>query len=636
MSFKDDLTKLNTVYYNSTTTGELWDAVKELDKLIFGGLLNAENRENAEALYFRTVVKLRFLEYIRAFDVKIYAELCDYIETESKKAEQRGYAKTVKVFNFARALADRIKNIISQANDIKRGLSDGTSPEVVQSAVNALDALVSLAESTDFSSPFGTGVAFPDIALRVFDYIATIKNRALSIKAQELEKRARDFFKEISKLYTLAEYYPLPEYSEGATSNAVVVCTPFVDEALLYCSHACRKDKTLYTLDALRLEGFTETEICELVEIATNLDYDIAVLSLSTLSTNKKSRLFECAMRAGNCGIRVFLHDAEGDETYQACMKIALDKGLSTSGIGRAYVSMPSFSEVCTEFEHKGIISGPVDYDKLREMPFIGFSGLNKVVTSYISGSDWVKTGKKISKSNETTARNYLSRLKSSYLFIDSGWGDFSSSDRKITEIDGEFDYDGVKSIDLENVRRIVESGNTVFAKCGMIVRYCTLGGGDKTEWAKIDRAEMVERVALATRLVFKLLKVDIVPEVEILDVLENKTAGGLCCFGGKKILYKYSCCLNIDWLLDAIVHESFHAMQSKLCGGGWSEWYLYNLHVTRGRVERWKYTNTSEFYDHNTNSVVYKVHIYENDANAFETDCDDGRNFAWNTIDLI
>lgn len=635
MSFKDELTKLNTLYYNSLSTGELWEAVKELDKLLFGGLLNEENRENAEALYLRTVVKLRLLEYVRSFDVQVYAELCDYIGTESGKAEKRGYNKTLKVFNSAKVLIDNIKNIISQANDIKRGLSDGTSAEVVQSAVTALDTLVALAESTNFTSPFGDGVASPDIALRVFDYLANIKNRALEIKKQELGKRARENFKEISKLYTLAEYYPLPEYSEGATSNAVIVCTPFADEALLYCAHACRKDKALYTLDALRLENFSESEICELFEIAVNLDYDIIVLSLSVLANNKKNKLFESAMRAGSEGIRVFLHDSSGDNSsYETCMKIAIESNLGTSGIGSAYVSMPSFGDVCAEFESKRIIAGPVDYDKLREMPFMGFSGLNKVVTSYISGSDWIKTGRKISKANEAAARNYLAKLKSSYLFIDSGWGNFSSTDKIITETDGEFDYDGVKSIDLENVRRIIESPNTVFAKCGMIVRYCTLGGGDKTDWVKLEREEMSERVALATRLVFRLLKVDIVPEVEVADALENGSAGGLCCFGGKKIIYKYEACLNINWLLDAIVHESFHAMQYKLCDGGWSEWYLINLHVTRGRVERWKFTKT--IYDGNTGSAVYKVHIFENDAYAFEKDCDDGRNFAWNSIDLI
>ena len=159
------------------------------------------------------------------------------------------------------------------------------------------------------------------------------------------------------------------------------------------------------------------------------------------------------------------------------------------------------------------------------------------------------------------------------------------------------------------------------------------MGGGDKTDWAKIEREEMSRRVQLATRLVFRILKVETVPEVEVLDELANSTAGGLCIDGGKRIEYKYSCSINWDWLVDAIVHESYHAMQSKLTNGGWSGWYLHNLHVTRGRVERWR--TTRQIYNGDTHSKVYKVHVYENDANAFEIDCDDGRNFAWNTIEL-
>lgn len=637
MSFKDALTKINTLYYNSVSESELWDGVKELDKLLFGGLLNEENRENAEALYLRLVVKLKLLEYLREFDIRVYSELSDYLSTESVKAENRGYIKTFNVLNSANALLERVKGIISPANDLKAGLFEGLSAEASQSALNAAESLLKKAENTDFSSPFGDGVKFPDIQLRVFDYIAKIKSSLNALIAAGLEKSAGENFREIPKIYSLSEYYPLPEYSEGESSNAEVVCTPFAEEALLYCAHSCRENKKIYILDGLKLENKSESEICELLEIAVKLDYDIAVLSLSALSKNKRNNLFESAMRAGNKGIRVFLHDSCGDNgIYDSCMKIALDKNIGVKSINAAFVSMPAFGDVCAEFEKKGIISGPADYDKLREMPFIGFNGLNKVVTSFISGADWLKTGRKISKKNEAVARSYLARLKSSYLFIDSGWGDFTATDKNNAETDGEFDYDGVREIDLENVRRIIESGHSVFAKCGMIARYCTLGGGDVTDWEKIDRMEMAERVKLATRLVFRLLKVDIVPEVEIADALKNGTAGGICSFGGKQIVFKYDSCKNITWLMGAIVHESYHAMQYKLCNGGWSEWYLINLHITRGRVERWKYTNKSEYYDGNTNSVVYIVHVYENDAYAFEIDCDDGRNYAWNTIDLI
>ena len=74
--------------------------------------------------------------------------------------------------------------------------------------------------------------------------------------------------------------------------------------------------------------------------------------------------------------------------------------------------------------------------------------------------------------------------------------------------------------------------------------------------------------------------------------------------------------------------------MQAKLRKGGWSQWYYDNFGITRGRVERWAFTNN--IYDGNVNSDLYKVHIIEADAKAFEIDCDAARNAAWNTIEFV
>ncbi len=635
MSFKDTLTDINTLYYNSTSEKELWGAVGELDKLLSGGQLNVENRENAEALYLKIAVKLKFYAYLKEFDGAVFCDLADYISTEQVKADERGYKKTAALMRAALNCARCVNRIVCKADEIRKELVDGVSAEFAENARISLNALFQEADGCDFSSPFGENVQFTDIKIRVKEYLESIISNAETVKKTDFKRQIKEYFKPVSVLYTLSEYFPLPDYSEGLSENATILCTPFSDEVMLYCAHNKRKDAELYTLDCAKLDGAAESFIVSLLNAAEQLNYDILIYGVESLSEGNAKKLFESAIRVGKSEVRVFIHDGRGDDwIYQSCLQVVAQSGLKASDVSRSYISMPNFSDVFKEFEDKGIITIN-ERDLLKEMPFIGFFGLNKVITAFISGADWLKTGRKISKYNEPEALNYLSRLKKSYLLIDSGWGDYSSSDKNDEEQErfGEFDYDGVREIDRENVRRIVESEHSVFAKCGMIVRYCTLGGGDKTDWAKIEREEMSRRVQLATRLVFRILKVETVPEVEVLDELANSTAGGLCIDGGKRIEYKYSCSINWDWLVDAIVHESYHAMQSKLTNGGWSGWYLHNLHVTRGRVERWR--TTRQIYNGDTHSKVYKVHVYENDANAFEIDCDDGRNFAWNTIEL-
>ena len=632
MSYNEQLDEINAKYYYSDSPAELWEYSEKLYNLIATDVLTQEDKERAESLYLRLIVKLRFLEYLKGFKGAVFDELIRYIDEESVEAGKKGYKKSLDIMTAAKKLLTGVNGKISQVNEIKAALSEG-GEEVAISAMPSLERIENTVSNISYISPFGEDVEFPDIGGRMLEYIAEVKKRADGILVSEYDRLAKENFKELAASYSLSEYFPAPEYDEGGKSNAIVLSTPFLDEALLYCAHDRRETAKLYLLDGEKLNVLDDGAIKKLVEIAVKLNYDFCVTNINLLGVEKRDVLYSAVMSAGKSGVRAYIHDGAGDDgVYQACLKLAADGGFKSSDISRTYISMPAFNDVFKEFESKKMMTA-ADMDKLREMPFMGFTGLNKVVAAFISGADWLKIGKKTSSYNEAAAYDYLKKLGASYLFIDSGWGNFSDNNKKVIETDGGFDYDGIKEIDRENVRRIIESNSTVFAKCGMIARYCTLGGGDISDWMKIEREEMEERVVLATKLVFRIMKLDIVPEVEILDKIENGTAGGLCYDGGKRIVYKYSCCMNWNWMVDAIVHESFHALQGKLTGGGWSEWYFTNFGITRGRVERWSISR--KIYDGNTNSKVYKVHIYENDAYAFELDCDNGRNYYWNTIDL-
>ena len=167
------------------------------------------------------------------------------------------------------------------------------------------------------------------------------------------------------------------------------------------------------------------------MEIAVKLNYDFCVTNIKPLTESKRHALYSAAMSAGKAGVCAYIHDSVGDDgVYQACLKLAADAGFKSSDISRTYISMPAFNDVFHEFESKQMMTAS-DMDKLREMPFMGFTGENKVVEAFISGTDWFKIGKKASAYNEAAACDYLKRLGASYLFIDSGCGDFSSNNKK-------------------------------------------------------------------------------------------------------------------------------------------------------------------------------------------------------------
>lgn len=635
MAFKDDLERINTLYYNSTSVGELKKGLDGLDSMLSGGWLNAANSENAEALYCRVYVKIKLLKYFSGYADGERAELEEYILSEYANAEKKGYKNTCRVFDGAKSLLKRAEGIISVAADADKTLCAGVSGAQCDNVISRLEALKSDVERAEIPSPFGEGVRFIDVKegliARIESSITAAKNR----KSEERAGKVGHVIRKISDKYSLYEYYPLPDYDEGGGKYTCVICTPFIEEARLYATRAVADGVDVYEADAAVFEGYTDDYITDTFNHVAHLNAGLLVTNAEKLGEGKKKILYMGAMLAGKRGVNVFIHDDDGDgKEYEKCLEYSADdERLSPRDVGISYISIPYFKDVCAEFEAKGLISGGADYEGLKEMPFMGFIGLNRVISDFIAGGDWRKTGKKLSAANTAAARRYLQTLKNSYLFIDSGWGDFSSGIIKKERTHEEFDYDGVRDIDLENVRKIVESEHTVFAKCGMVTRYCTLGGGDKTDWEFVTREEMLERVTLATRLVYRIMRVETPPDVEILDELENPTAGGLCCNNGKLIQYKYDCCKNWSWMVDAIVHESFHALQAKLRLGGWSEWYYEQMGITRGRVERWTFTNN--IYDGNTGSKLYKVHIIEADARAFEIDCDDGRNYAWNTIEF-
>jgi len=650
MSYKDVLEKANAAYIRETETRPLAVQTEAIDNLLSQKDLLPEYRTKAEALRHRLYIKLCAVLYLKSFDNAVLEKILNYVTASRPEAEEKGYKKTVAVMDAASAALKNASAAVGRIEDIKKSLlyrgvvvADYGACGV---AAKEIEIIKETVEKQEFSNPFGENVAFVDVKTEILNGLNAALKEINEMGAKAVKEEIKDSVSDISNDFALFEYFPLPDRDEGGKARATVLCTPFKDEAKLYATFARRetadeRGKTgkvkLYYLDCSVFErndlNFAESVFAFLK--AENAD----CLAYGALALGERAQtaFLKGAMRFGKSGGQIFIVDETGNGLYSAALAVAqTDGALSAVDISRTYISVPAYKDVEEELKDKGMLNEPADFERLKRMPFMGFVGLNKLVQARVQGmKNWYDVGIRLSAQNKEKAERYLSKLPSAYLLIDSGWGDYSQYDTG--EEDGErgFDYDGIKSVHLKNVRTIVESGESVFAKCGMIARYCTTGGGDRLDWQKLDKEEMRERLDMATKLVFKVLGVtEVVPEVMLLDNLENSTAGGLCVDGGKQIQYKYSDMLaDWEWAMGCIVHESFHALQNKLVQGGWTKWYYDNMGITRGRVEQW--VRTRKIYNPNTKSDVYQVHMYEGDARAFEADCDDGRNYAWNGMDF-
>lgn len=650
MSYKEALEKINTAYVRELSASVLNARLKNLNALLGEKDLNQANRENAEALKFRLIGKLYALEYLKHFDAAVYEKLAEYIENARDAAREKAYKKTVAVLSDAQKVFKEAYGFINSINEVKnslyyRGVKVAGASEL-SGALYKLTVISSEIEKREFENPFGENVAFLNIKAELKSYAESVIAEVNGLNAEETKRQLSGVLKDISDEFSLYEYYPLPDRDEGGRARATVVCTPLLDEAKLYATFARRslaaengskKQKVkLYFLNCADLEGQDGGLTESVFAFLKTENADLLAAGAGALSAEKQRRFLRGAMLYGKAGGQTFIVDETGDaKLYSAAVAAAEGGGLSALDISRTYLSMPVYADVEEELKLKGMLCAASDYERLKKMPFAGFLGLNKLVQARVKGDEnYWETGIKLSDKNFAKVKKYLSRLPSCYLLVDSGWGDFSKFDNRGNDGGHEFDYDGIKSVHLANVKKIMQSGESVFAKCGMLARYCTTGGGDCGEWQKLEREEMQARLELATKLVFRVLGVETVPEVKLLDGLENPGAGGLCVDGGKQVLYKYSSvCGDLAWTLGCVVHESFHALQSKLINGGWSQWYYDNMGITRGRVAEWR--RTLKLYDGNTGGKVYKVHMYEGDAKAFEADCEEGRNYAWNGIEF-
>lgn len=639
MPLGKQLDRINTSYLLQTDLKLLHDELVSLDAVIANKALYEDRRESAKALRLRLDAKICLLKYADGFNESDYLETVAHCDANIAVATGK-YANTVIMLQEVKAIAESLYAVTKDVWQHRQLLKGNNSLVFDVAHCNAATESVALAMeklvqcNLEVTAP---NLRLGDLRKQALDFLEFSRESFSDARKNIIAKKIVGATKDITH-YKDNQFFPLPEHDEGGKANVLVLSTPLVEDARLFAVNQLPEGRKLLCLSVYGLTDksieFFKSLLGYLVDTG---DYCIFE-GVETLPLETCDAVLVEAMRVGKMGAKLYLTDTTGKaQLYSQALNLATksDNTASVTDVSLEYISLPIFEQVKQLFEEMELADPTSSGEILKKMPFMGFDGLNKLIRATANKSKpWQDVGKRVSSANRQAVLRYLENVPAVYLIIDSGWGDFSEYEKHTAGADGEFDYDGVDSVNLKNVKLIVESNESIFSKCGMIARYCTIGSDDVSAWEKIERDEKQERIKMAVKLVYRILRVDIDPIVELLDELDNPTAGGLCYDGGKRIAFRYDCAKSVGgWLWGAIVHECFHSLQSKLTHGAWHEWYYMNMGITRGRVSEWR--KTREVYDHNTNSNLYKVHIYEADARAFEVDCDDGRNKAWNTMNF-
>lgn len=619
---------VHEVFVASLDAEELNMAYAKLKRMLETDSPNEHNRENARALLMRLGAKQLAVVYFQSFAPEAGEDLSAYLRGALPDAERLGYTNTAAALQrFAAALAV-VRPVMDEAYARLTPLrgEEGliASLSECRDAIAFLEGALETLDGMDGSNPFGERAHFFDMRARAVEAVTTeindLKERVRSLSHADAEKVFRTYAD--VRAQEVYEYYPA--FSEPIDAGLVVLRTPFFEEAELYVSAEAKARGNAYAV--IRTEEL-DAEAAEALFGYLRENKTEGIL----LGFERREGLFRTAIAAAKAGARLYAVDSSPEGELYSKLVGAAKEGFSVLDVGCRYLSMPYFREVSALLEEKGMISGADEYALLRTCPFMGYVGLNAASRAFSAGRDWKREAKELSDRNFARAKGYLSQTPVSQL-VDAEWG---VKDEAVYLPKGrDFDYDDIRGINSANIKKILACGGNVFARCGLIARYCTLCGQDKSVWQSLSMETKSERLTAATKLILRLLDADLDPVVELVPESEWKRddAGGYCAEGGKLIRYRDKSMQDYDWAVQTVCHECFHAFQHR-AERGFEPWFFAELGVTRGRIEEWKFNFLN--YEGRTNTLTYKVEIVEGDARAFQHDCFNMSEELWHKIDF-
>lgn len=636
-------------YYLSQDVSRLKEDVKTLEHILQYEQPNEKNKKVAEALVFQIKAKIYAIEYFDGGYLQdAYVEFKEFLSDAIPKAENAGYVKTHNILTKLLKILDCVNDVMKDAAvEIYRVKDDDGNAIAPTSVIGEVSnefkqKIERLTQMDDTTALFGEKVKLFDIKTQaindlkeVCDWCDGVINKNDLAEVTNFFKNNVTFLDDESGDKNFIYHQPFPDRST-ITAKTIVLCTPLKSELFLFArAYAKEYNLKFAVFTAQSFSGKSQEFIEKIFEKIREDKLSCLFFGFAEYYEENEKYIIKSIIDYSINGGIAFPVDSKGDRrVYDDFYNVVKESGKSGMAVSYKYLSMPLYAEVISELESKGMING-ADYEYVRKnFAFMGYCGLNKAVSQYVQGKNWKDEAKESSMFNEAESSSYLSRIPSQELFLDVAWKDLLLK-RDVKRERKQFDYDSVKRVNPKNIEKILQKDVSIFAKCGLIIRYCTLGGDDVSVWQTLTEEEKSERLTAATRIISHVLQTENDPEVKVVPLSEWTTegAGGLCCEGGKLILYRADCVEGYDWTVKCVAHEVFHSFQHTTVNNGWQEWHFNELGITRNRVPEWRYN--FDHYNGNTSSAAYKIEIVECDARAFASDCFDMSSGIWNTIDL-
>ena len=648
--------KANKVLSNSNSIEEISTLVKEMSEFSKQSWLDNENFSMIEATVCKLQIKRFLIQYYEShYSNEEYNKLINLLNTIEKLASNKNYTSSLALAKNYKKIIEQVHPIIVDIPAVSKTMCDNdgirllkTTKEYELIKENIKNRITKINEITRLPLFPKDILKDPmDIAINLLNEVNDKADYYIKAIINEEEVRfIKHYTEDIKNIIKMRHtFYPDIDIEENRYAKALVINSPFIDEVRLFIrEYAANNNMKVSIIKANIFENMNVYEIEQAFNTLKKNDINCLIEGLPNFTNNEiKNELYKNILDYTKSGHYAFMYDNKGDNgLYKDFMDFCnqSENKYTLLDISFNYLSMPSFNDLIQLFiEYKMIESNldPLVEEIRKGLPFMGFLGLNDVFVANISKKNWIDVGRSISNKNYTSeVKEYLAKIPNQSLLVDTGWGDFLKGYIKQETTKKEFDYDSIRYANPNNIKKIMEGGFTIFEKCGLLTRYCLLCGDDKSVWATLSRETQQNRVDEATKLVFQALGIyNIVPTVEILDEMPSKDTCGLCCDGGKRILYQHAYIQNYEGLVSTICHESFHAFQHMAEGMSYCRWFWTDLGVTAGRVEEWRLNHKKYFGNSDKDYNKYRYQIIEADANAFEKDCNDSAGRVWNQVDF-
>ncbi|MEG1536520.1 MAG: hypothetical protein RR416_06100, partial [Clostridia bacterium] len=432
--------------------------------------------------------------------------------------------------------------------------------------------------------------------------------------------------------YARYNYLPPPLFSESSCSAKMrFVCTPFeaeFDFALSAMSRSQELKIVRYRLDVelAQRDDFEKNlkNILEDSDDATNVFAFFGLMKFKNVDKRKCILKTIASAIANKKGYALF-HDNTGNKMlYCEFNDNNIERSLTAVN---AYLTMPNYKDVIALLEELDNQKFD-DYDfVMKNGVFVGYIGLNKVINGFVSGDKkWRRIMENISSENQNfdIVKKYIAKLTRIGQLIDGDWNTQFDVDNNANKKPFDYNYDEIRNIVDENIVEIIRADQlNIYEKCGILVRYCLLGGDDMSLWEGLDVCEKTARITKAVHALSWILDVEYKnPKVTLHDKMHSSMAGACCVDGGQEIQFKGPSINNFEWLVGAIAHEMFHSFQHTLISSALQEWHTSELGIISERVDFWAQNFTKYIDLEKETEWAYTVQILEADTVIFENLC--------------